>query len=149
MAAASRRRAVAAAVTALLAMALAAAVAGRGCRGEDDLPEGTVRAFAAAARAHDRDALYELLGPATRARLESAARRATELVGGQRFAPQDLIRSDLDRLGPVRVLRVEQDGARAVVEVADELDQPAAIELVKVDGHWRIELPAYVTPETR
>src|SRR5690606_37707236 len=77
----AKRRALAAAVTALLAVALAAAVAGRGCSSEDDTPEGAVRAFVAAARAGDHEALFELLGPATRARLERSAVHLGILTG--------------------------------------------------------------------
>ena len=49
--------------TALTAVALAAALAGRGCLAgaEDRTPDGAVRAFAAAAQTGNRDAMFALL----------------------------------------------------------------------------------------
>ena len=89
---ASRGRAITLTASALAAVAFAAAMAGRACRVDDDSPEGAARAFATAARTGDREAIYELLGPETRARLEKATKYATELVGGPtRFDELDLI----------------------------------------------------------
>lgn len=137
----AKRRALAAAVTALLAVALAAAVAGRGCSSEDDTPEGAVRAFVAAARAGDHEALFELLGPATRARLERSAVHLGILTGeGRPASPSELIRVDAERGGPVDVQVLSERGDRAVVRVRGD-EEEGRLELVRVDGHWRIELP--------
>jgi len=71
----SRRSTVAAVGSALAAMALAAAVAGRSCRVAPPGPEATVGDLIRAANAGDRDVVFDLLAPATKARLET--RRST------------------------------------------------------------------------
>ena len=137
---AGRRGGLAAAVTALAAVALAVAVGGRGCGSEDDSPDGAVRAFAAAARAGDRDTMMELFGPETRAWLDAAAGRATQLVGGNgRFDPIDLINAGALGGTPARILVREAEGGRARVEVTDETGRRAMVDLVELDGHWRLE----------
>jgi hypothetical protein len=147
----SRRRALAAAISVLAAMALAASIAGRGCRvGEDDAISA-VHAFMAAASAEDHEALFELLGPATRAGLAAAARRATDLAGGaHRFDAIDMLSIGKTIASSSRELRViEREDDRAVVEL-EAGGERARLVTVHVDGAWRIELPAYaqhVAPE--
>src|SRR3989442_1967595 len=88
----TRRSTIAAVASALAAMALAAAVAGRSCRVRQPGPEVTVRDLVQAAKTGDRDAVFELLTPSTRARLDAEAKRATDLVGGAvRYTAKDLI----------------------------------------------------------
>src|SRR5215204_3364014 len=88
----TRRSTIAAVATALAAMALAAAVAGRSCQVRKPGPEMTVRDLLQASRANDRDLIFELLTPATRARLEAEAKRATDLVGAAiRYQAKDMI----------------------------------------------------------
>lgn len=137
-----RRRGLAAAVTALAAVALAAAVAGRGCGSEDDTPEGAVRAFAAAARAGDRQTMYELFGPATRRWLAAAAERASQLVGGsRRYQAIDLINAG-SMAGPVHISVRENKDGRARVEIVDEHGNRSTVDVVEVEGRWRVELAA-------
>jgi hypothetical protein len=128
----------------LLAVALAVAIAGRGCGADDDSPVGAVRAFISAARAGDSDAIYSLLGPRTRAYLEDSARTATDYAGGsRRFAHTELLRvSDAgsDRRPPRDVLLRDRDGDRAIVDVVSADGVRSPIEVVNVDGGWRIEL---------
>jgi hypothetical protein len=144
---AGRRGGLAAAVTALAAVALAAAVAGRGCGSEDDTPDGAVRAFAAAARAGDRETMVELFGPETRAWLDGAAARASQLIGGsRRYDPVDLINTGALAAPPARIVVRQEEGGRARVEVTDEAGQRAMVDLVEVDGHWRVELTALFEP---
>lgn len=133
-------RGVALAATALAAVALAVAVGGRGCGGEDATPDGAVRAFAAAARAGNRETMLELLGPRTRAWLDKAAARGSQMVGGTPgFQPVDLI-GVRPSSGAARIaVRSEQDGV-ARVEVVDEQGNRSDLEVVEVDGRWRIEL---------
>lgn len=140
---ASRRRTLAAVISGALALALAIAVGGRGCGPDADTPEGAVRALWAAARAGDVAAAYALMGPATQARLERAAKRTNELSGGaRRFAPEDLIRvgraSGLAK--PVAFDEVSRDGGRAVVKVRAASGTTVYIDVVEVDGKWRVEL---------
>ncbi len=140
----ARRRAIAAAASALLAVALAVAIAGRGCQAEDETPDGAVRAFAAAARAGDRDAVYALLGPRTRAALVERARRATELAGGaRRFKPRELVSVGAGSVGrrPPRDFVVrERKGKTAVVDIVDADGTKTPIHVVRVGDQWRVEL---------
>jgi len=68
----TRRSTIAAVASAIAAMTLAAAVAGRSCRVTKPGPDVTVRDLVQAARANDRDLVFELLAPATRAALEAS-----------------------------------------------------------------------------
>lgn len=139
----SRRPAVAAIASVLAAMALAASMAGRGCRMAEDDPIAAVRAFAAAAEAEDHEALYELLGPASQARLEAAARRATDLAGGaHRFGAIDMLsigKADGATLRDFHL--VERDEQRAVIEFTGVSGERARLTVMNVNGAWRIELP--------
>ena len=141
----SRRSTVAAVTSALAAMALAAAVAGRSCRVSEPGPEVAVREMLRAAQAGDRDAVFELLSPATRSRLEAEAKRATDLVGAaSRYTAKDLVSigSSDDVPPPTDITILEERGDRAAVEVVSPAGR-ARVELVKVDGRWRIDLPGY------
>lgn len=143
---APRRNALAAVTSAVAAVALAAAVAGRSCSVDDNAPEGVVRDFAAAADADDREALYELLGPETRARLEAAAKRATDLVGGsQRYSALDMISvGRSSETPPPKDFVLEERGEeRAVVVVIGASGERARVTVVRVNGRWLIELPDY------
>lgn len=135
----------AAATSALAAMALAAAMAGRGCRVEANSPESAARELVAAANAEDHEALYELLGPATRARLEAAAKRATDLAGGSnRYSAIDMISIGKgDGATPKDFVVREQNEERAVIEIVGANGESARLTTVYVDGVWRIELPEY------
>ena len=145
---AGRRGGLAAAVTALAAVALAGAVAGRGCGSEDETPDGAVRAFAAAARAGDRDTMMELFGPETRAWLDGQAERAGQLVGGsRRFDPIELINAGALAGTPARIVVREEAGGRARVEVTDETGRRALVDLVEQGGHWRLEARALFEPQ--
>jgi hypothetical protein len=144
----SRRRAITAAATALAAMALAAAVAGRGCSVAAAGPAEVVRDFAAAASAGDRRAVFELLSPETQARLERQASQATALAGSaMRYEALDLISicSGEDCPAPQELVVKERSADRAVVEVVQVSGERAELTVVRVDGHWRIDLPAYGT----
>jgi hypothetical protein len=141
----SRRSTVAAVASALAAMALAAAVAGRSCRVSQPGPEAAVRDMLQAAKTGDRDTVFELLAPETRARLDAQAGRATDLVGASvRFAPKDLVSmgSSDGVAAPTDITVLEELDDRAVVEVVSPAGR-ARIQLVRVDDRWLIELPAY------
>ncbi len=135
----------AALASALAAMALAAAVAGRSCRVSQPGPEAAVRDMLQAARSGDRDTVYELLAPSTHERLEQEARRATDLVGAStRFTAKDLVSvgSSEGVAPPTDLTVLEERGDYAVVEVVSPSGR-SRVELVRVAGRWRIELPAY------
>lgn len=141
----SRRSTVAAVASALAAMALAAAVAGRSCRVTQPGPEAAVREMLHAAKTGDRDGVFTMLSPATRSRLDASAKRATDLVGAAtRYTAKDLlsIGSSDGIAAPTDITVLEERGDRASVEVVSPSGR-ARIELVKVDGRWRIDLPQY------
>src|SRR5207248_389687 len=71
---------------AVLALTLLAA-----CSAGTRSPEGAVRALAEAAADGDRATAFQLLGPQTRARLESDARRAGEQTGGRALKAEELL----------------------------------------------------------
>jgi len=140
----SHRRALAAGASLLAAVAFAVAAAGRGCVGAPG-PDAAVRAFVDASRAGDRQAVFDLLGPQTQQRLEERARSATDLVGSSvRYTPLDLISIAASDDEPARIElhTVEERGDHAVVEVVSGAGRDR-IGLVRVDGRWRVELPAY------
>lgn len=141
----SRRSTLAAIASALAAIALAAAVAGRSCRVTQPGPEGAVRELLQAAKTGDRDAVFELLAPATQARLAAQARRATDLVGAtERYTAKDLISigSSDGVLDPTDLRVLDERGDRAVVEVVAPTGS-ARLDLVKVAGRWRVDMPHY------
>ena len=143
----SRRSTVAAVASALAAMALAAAVAGRSCRVTQPGPEVAVREMLQAAKTGDRDIVFSLLSPQTRERLDTEAKRATDLVGAAvRYSAKDLVSigSSDGVAPPTDITVIEERGDRAIVEVVSPAGR-ARIELVKVDSRWLIDLPSYGT----
>jgi hypothetical protein len=141
----TRRSTIAAVASALAAMALAAAAAGRSCQVTKPGPDVTVRDLIQAARAGDRDLVFELLAPSTRASLEAQAKRATDLVGAAtRYAAKDLISiGAFDAAAtPTHITVIEERGEHAVVEIVSAAGR-ARVQLLKTDGRWRVELPQY------
>src|SRR4051812_3042809 len=129
----TRRSTIAAVASALAAMAIAAAVAGRSCRVTEPGPEATVRDMIRAAKTSDRDAVFELLTPQTRARLDVEAKRATDLVGAVvRYQAKDLISiGSSDGLAtPTDITVLEERGERAVVEIVSPSGR-ARVDLMK------------------
>lgn len=98
-----------------------------------------------AAKTGDREAVFSLLSPDTRERLEAEAKRATDLVGAaRRYTAKDLlsIGSSDGVPAPTDITVVEERGDRAVVEVVSPAGR-ARMDLVKADGRWKIDLPSY------
>ena len=138
--ASARRHGVTAAITALFAMALAAGVAGRGCNSKTDGPTDAVRAFLAASSAGDRDKLLTLLSPASAARLQDAAQRATKLVGGERrYDARDMLQP-IASSGLVKVVNMGRDGDKATLSITDGRGSKSTVSTVLVDGVWLIDL---------
>src|SRR5689334_5165726 len=129
----SRRSTIAAIASALAAMAIAAAVAGRSCRVSQPGPEAAVRDMLQAAKTGDRDTVFSMLTPQTIARLELEARRATDLVGAAtRYSAKDLVSigSSENIAPPTDITVIEERGDRAVVELVSPAGR-SRIELVK------------------
>lgn len=139
-----RTRVVATIATVAIALALAAVASGRGCTPVDATPEGTARAFVSAARSGDRRAVWALLGPTTQARLSVAAEGATARVGGtRRYAPEDMldVRASDGHFAPSGYHTASDTGGVAQVVLQGPSGQSDTLELVRVDGRWRVELP--------
>jgi hypothetical protein len=144
MATSARRRGMTAAITALFAMALAAAVAGN--RRSDGATEA-VRAFVAAAQAGDRDKLLGMLGPKTLGRLEKSAERATKLVGGQgRYTARDMIQPMSGDGRGISIVNMGRDGDTASLSITDRFGEKTIVTAVLIGGDWRIELPEEPEP---
>lgn len=104
-----------------------------------------MREMLQAAKTGDRDTVFELLTPSTRKQLEVEAKRATDLVGASiRYTAKDLlsIGSSTGVAPPTDITVLEERGDRAVVEIVSPAGR-ARMELVKIDGRWRIDLPHY------
>lgn len=140
----TRRRLLAALATVGAAITLALVVSGRGCIDADASPEGAARAFVAAARAGDRHALWDLLGPRTRERLTDLAASATAKAGGtRRFAALDMLdATPAEGAPPVEVAVAWRDAAAATVVVRGPGGAADRLALVKTPQGWRVELPA-------
>jgi hypothetical protein len=121
----------------LVALALLSAACG-GARS----PDGAVRTLAEAAEAGDRDAVYALLGPATRARLAADAERAAQAAGRRELGPADLVAAGWS---PPQWHAVDFDvltrsGDRATVEIRGPGHERETVTCVLVGGQWRVEL---------
>ena len=141
----TRRSTLAAVASAVAAMALAAAVAGRSCRVTQPGPDVTVRDLLQAARTGDRNLVLELLAPSTRAHLEAQAKRATDLSGASmRYTAKDLISIGASEASsiPTHITEIEQRADDAVVEIVSAAGR-SRVQLVRVKGRWRVELPEY------
>ncbi len=143
----SRRRGATTIVSAVAAVALAAAMVGRGCSVRGSGPDGVVRELINAQRTGDAELLYSLLGPNTIAALQTEARRATDLVGGwQRFVPADLVSIGQATPGggtfEYSVRRIAED--KAQVDIASSTGQKSVLMLVRIDKDWRIEVPEFI-----
>ncbi len=138
---ASQGQGVTAAITALIAMALAAAVAGRGCNRDSDGPTEAVRAFLDASQSGNRDAALSMLGPKTLAQLEEAALRATKLVGGQgRYEARDVLQLHSSGPDAMSIVNMGRDGDQASISLTDSQGRKSTIITVLIDGQWRLEL---------
>src|SRR5262249_59313474 len=105
-----------------------------------------VGAFGAAARAGDREAMYGLLGPETRRRLETAAARATALVSGRQYHGADMIRSVVPS-GSRTFELIDHSDDRALVDIIDQRGARSSIQVVRVGDHWRGEVGAQRAPQ--
>jgi hypothetical protein len=76
------------------------------------------------------------------------AAHATDLVGAAtRYSAKDLVSiGTSEGIAPATdVTVVSESGDRATVEVVSPAGR-AQLELVRVEGRWRIELPQYAAP---
>ncbi len=140
------KRAIAAAVSALAAVIIATAVVGKGCNLDSNTPKGVVGEFVRAANMGDRQGVFRLIGPTTKARLAQAADCATEVVGGdRRFDPLDLI--GLSSPNPAFVIKRltvrDREKNSATIDVLYQGGEVASIYVVRSNGTWMVEIPEY------
>ena len=121
--------------------ALLVALALTGC-GSDD-PLAAVEQFQRAAEQGARAEVFSLLGPATKSRLEADARKAADLSGRRSVRPEELLAIGWSprRFRTVELRLVAKAGDHAEVEAEGEHGERELLQLVKSEGHWRIELP--------
>jgi len=122
----------------LLAVALA------GCGEDEPEPVTTARAFARAARVGDVEQVLALVDEQTRARVQQAAERASDQVGGRRnIEPAEMLQVvEVDPRFQVASAEVEEsDSERAVVRLTGADGSTHSLQLVHDEGGWRVRLP--------
>ena len=129
-------------LAALVVAALGYAGSGRACS-ESRGPERAVAGFVQAVRQGDADAVLEHLGPATRAHLENAARRATARAGSAaRFDAADMLElafpGEDDAAFDVATTSVHGESATVRLTVDGVRE---TVSLVRHQESWKIELP--------
>jgi hypothetical protein len=128
----------------LTAVALGALLASAGCRPEPD-PAERYRAFAAAAREGDADAVWAMLSERTRQALDARAKAlaASAPAGVLPASGKQLVVGDLGRRAkrPRNVVVVRESPDAAVVSVEVEGEPAREVQLVREGGVWRVVVP--------
>ena len=112
-------------------------------RGEGKNPEGAVKLLIAAARSGDPTAVFQRLGPRTRARIE-ALQESTKHSGGRLLTrPEDFLSVGAAlpnwQVAGIRTLRREDSSAE--VEVYSNTGDRHTLALVREGSEWKVELP--------
>jgi hypothetical protein len=119
------------ATLAMLVMSLMTSV-GLGCRSQESEPVSVARAFAETARRGDVDGMLAVVERPAVERLEAAAERASDHVGGRR---------SIDPAEMLQIVGVDRSVAVAEAELLDDDGQRAHVELTMTDGRTlRLEL---------
>jgi hypothetical protein len=106
-------------------------------------PEGAVQLFVTAARAGDRAAAYQRLGPRTRARM-AALQALTKRTGGRlALKPEDFLSVGWapPAWEPAGIRTLHRDEATAQVEVYSPAGDRHTVDLVREGQQWKVELP--------
>ena len=113
-----------------------------GCGGARS-PEGAVRALQEAAESGDRDAVWQLLGPATRARLTADAQKAAQAAGRRELGARDLLAAgwSAPRWHAAEYDVLASDGTTATVEVRGPAHERETLRCVRQGAQWTVELP--------
>jgi hypothetical protein len=114
-----------------------------GCGTGTRSPVGAVRAFAEASQAGDRAAVWRLLGPKTRARLEADAARAGALAGRRPVPPEQMLAVGwfAPRWQAEDFREESRSGDHAAVEALGAHGEKDIVECARVGGEWKVELP--------
>jgi hypothetical protein len=124
-------------------LAIACLVAAAACDSGGRSPEGAVRALTEAAESGDRDAVWALLGPATRARLGADAEKAAQAAGRRELRGRDLLAAGWSppRWRAREIELRARSGDQATVEVRGPGRERETLDCVRTDGRWQVELP--------
>lgn len=132
------------------------ALGGLGCSPDGNTPVGAMKLFFRAVATRDQAKVYKLLAPETQKELKRWASLATSQTGERRrFKPEELLAPSIDqpryRLGRIEALSEEGDRAKVKVFAAGKSSYSEIFELARVDGAWRVVLPAkaFVRPEPK
>lgn len=123
----------------LLALVLASLA---GC-GSGRSPTAAAMAVVEAAHDGDGDAVLQLLGPRTRARLETNLRRAREQSGARDLQVVDLLGVGWSspRFRPIDARVRDRQGDHATVELRGRQGELERVETVRGADGWKVELP--------
>jgi hypothetical protein len=116
-----------------------------GCSGRETAgsPESAVRQLIASARAGDRAAVYQRLGPRTRGRIEEILASARKSGGARLLGPEDLV--TVGWVPPAweasSVHEQSREGTEANVEVASAAGDRQTVRVVNDGKDWKVELP--------
>jgi hypothetical protein len=115
------------------------------CDGGDPgaTPESAVRHLIATARAGDRVAVYNRLGPRTRGRIDEILVSSRKSGGARLLRPEDLVTvgwvPPAWEASNVRELHRDQDAAE--VEVSSAAGDRQTVRTVREGHRWTVELP--------
>jgi len=129
----------------VIVVVAALALAGGACSTHDEgaSPESAVQLLIASARAGDRLAVYQRLGPRTRSRIEEQLASARKTGGTRMLRPEDLVTvgwvPPAWEAAGTRLLR--RDGTEAEVEVYSATGDRQTVNVVREGRSWRVELP--------
>jgi len=101
-------------------------------------PEAAVRRFLDIAASHQRDRLFEELGPATQYRMKQDAERAALMAGRRPVAPPQMLAVEVPP-GAYRLRTLRHSGDEAEVE-AEIVGYKQRFRCVRVAGKWKVEL---------
>jgi hypothetical protein len=125
--------------------AFAALLAFGACSSHDggSSPEAAVQSLIAAARAGDRQAVYDRFGPRTRARIDELLSSARRTGATRVLRPEDLVTvgwvPPAWEAAGTRVLR--REGDEAEVEVYSGAGDRQSVRVVREAKSWKVELP--------
>jgi hypothetical protein len=117
---------------------------GPGCSSRDDSsPEAAVTSLIAAARAGDRVAVYQRLGPRTRKRIDELLSSAQRTGATRILRPEDLVTVGwVPPAGAAAGTRtLHRDGDEAEVEVYSGGGDRQSVRVVREGKSWKVELP--------
>jgi len=115
-----------------------------GCGRDNDAPVETARAFTLAAQRGDVRGLLQLLEISAVDRLEAAAERASDQIGGRRsIDSQEMLQVvEIDPTFQIaRAERLDEDEEITRIRLVGADESEHVLVLVREDGAWRVRIP--------